>query len=518
MTQDGVTLHFMRLNPYSAYSNPSAFLPYRGYIGVPAISNINLALTNTSLHYDALFGKNTQQPVTTIKLNSFVDQLDKKNNTFYSSLALNIIDFGFRTKHVKFGFSYRLRIEEYWGFNQDLFGLIAKGNMHYVGDDNPAIPKMSININAYQEFGLGMQAEITPNIYIGVRPKILFGLANIHTKSFQASLYTNAEDYSLKLNYNIDANIACIIPIDITTDTSFNVDIDPSEFATQWQNAFKNVGTAIDLGLTYRINDMFGVSASVLDLGFIRWKTNTSHITGSINPSSNTDSEGNLLFNGLSQDDIDQIQNDPNTLQEKFAGYFPLHTTESQPYFRALSARFLVEGYFNADKNNRFTALFQGRIINKQLIPSFTIAWNGTFLNIFDLCVNYTVAKKSYTNLGVGIGLNLGVFHIYAATDNILAICQSKGVMRSLMNTNNVNIQMGVVFDWGKLKEKKLDRKGKVIVEETIPQETTANETAKGKKAAKTTKADKSVKEKKADKTTETDKTDKKSKADQTNE
>ena len=56
--QDGITLHFMRMNPYSQYSSPSAFLPYNGHVGMPALSNINVAATNTNFHYKTLFGTN----------------------------------------------------------------------------------------------------------------------------------------------------------------------------------------------------------------------------------------------------------------------------------------------------------------------------------------------------------------------------------------------------------------------------------------------------------------------------
>lgn len=461
--QDGITLHFMRLNPYSTYSNPSAHLQYRGYIGIPAISNINFAFTNTSMHYNTLFGVNSEGKVTTLKLNNFVDKLALNGNVLSSNLSMNIIDFGFRTKHVRFGFSYRLRMDEYFSYNKDLFALPVHGNMNYLGENNPARPSIQVNTTLYQEIALGMQAEIKDRFYIGVRPKLLFGLEHVRTNQANATLYTNPDDYTLKLNYNLDASIASAIPYSISTDTAgkISVKLDPKEMAKHWQDAFRNIGAAIDLGFTYRINNMFGVSASILDLGFINWKTNCGHLSSTVSPTETNTyyDDGSFMFNGLSEDDLNQLLDDPNAFVSQLQDYFPINVEEQKSFTKALSSRFLVEGYCSVGKYHRFTALFQGRLFNKQFIPSLTVAWNGTFLDIFDLCVSYTVAKKSYTNLGIGIGLNLGVFHIYAATDNLFAFCNSKSPQRSLMNTSNANIQAGIVFDWGKLHEKSLKKK-----------------------------------------------------------
>lgn len=468
--QDGITLHFMRMNPYSQYSSPSAFLPYNGHVGMPALSNINVAFTNTNFLYKTLFGTNDEGTITTIKLNDFADKLDRKYNALNTNFSLNIIDFGFRVNKLYFNVSYRIRSDEYLTYNKDLFNLPIHGNMSYANAGEAAKPELKLTMNAYQELSVGIQAEITPRIYIGVRPKILFGLAHAKTKAANASLYTNPDDYSLLISHNLDASLSCVIPYSINIDTAGKPSIDfaPDAFLKNWQNAFKNVGAAIDLGFTYRINNMFGVSASVLDLGFIRWKTNNYRFKSSTADSGPYYDDGSFIFNGLSQEDIEQLSDDPKEFGKKVLDYFPLDINPVPAYTDMISGRFLVEGYCNLSKYHRFSALFQGRIVNKQFIPSFTVAWNGNFLNIFDLCVSYTLSRRSYGNLGVGVGLNLGVFHLYAVTDNILSLAHDKNTPISLLSAKNANIQMGIVFDWGKVKEKKLkrDKYKKIVVDE----------------------------------------------------
>ena len=93
--QDGITLHFMRLNPYSQYSSPSAFIPYTGHVGVTGISNVNVSIQNSDLLFNRLFGSNSDGTITTLKLNTFADQLSAKGNYLNTNIGVNIIDFGF---------------------------------------------------------------------------------------------------------------------------------------------------------------------------------------------------------------------------------------------------------------------------------------------------------------------------------------------------------------------------------------------------------------------------------------
>ena len=467
--QDGITLHFMRLNPYAAYTNPSMHLQYNGYVGFPGISNINASFTNTSARYKTLFGADVNGAITTIRLNDFANQLSNKKNMLNSNISLNIIDFGFRTKPIFFSFSYRIRIDEYASYNKDLFNLPIHGNMMYVGENNPARPDLKVNLNVYQEFALGMQVDLNSWLYLGVRPKLLFGLANVKTRYANATLYTNPEDYTMKMNYNLNASMACVIPYSISRDAEGNVNIlfEPKDFLNNWQNAFKNIGAAIDLGMTFRINNMFGIAASVLDLGFIHWTTSCHQFTGSISETNPHYYDGQIVFNGITSEDLADLANNPEQISNKIQEIFPIEITETKAYNKSLSSRFLVEGYCNLGKHHRLSALFQGRIANKQFIPSFTVAWNGNFLNYFDLCVSYTMAKRSYANLGIGVGFNRKVFHLYVATDNIFSFINNKSIQRAILNAHNANVQMGIVFDWGKTQEKTIKRKVRRNFEET---------------------------------------------------
>lgn len=465
--QDGITVHFMRLNPYSDYYNPSMHLQYNGYVGFPGISHINAALTNTSARYKTIFVTNNDGEIN-INLNNFADQLSAKKNMLNTSASINVIDFGFRTKPIRFSFSYRIRMDEYCSYNKDLIALPAHGNMAYLGQDHPARPDLRLNLNVYQEFAIGMQVDINSRLYLGFRPKLLFGIANMNTKKANATLYTDPDDYTLRMNYDLEYYTSSIIPFELqfNEDGDIDMNFDTKDITKNIGKSFKNMGAAIDLGMTYRINNMFGVAASVLDLGFIRWNSNCKKMKGSVNETNPNYRDGYLVFDGIFQEAERQDSQESEMIFDKIQDYFPTERTDIKAYTKALAARFLVEGYCNLGKHHRLSALFQGRVVNKQFIPSFTVAWNGNFLNYFDLCVSYSMAKRSYTNLGIGVGFNLKIVHLYVATDNVFAFISTKSIQRAILNAHNANVQMGIVFDWGKIQERKIEKKAKRDFEE----------------------------------------------------
>lgn len=444
IAQDGTTLHFMRLNPYSTNINPSSFIQYEGYVGVPIVSNINIALTNSGLHYNNIFITDPSTgAITAIDANRMIDKMSENGDMINSNISLNLIDFGFRIKDWNISFSYRIRSDEYFIYSKDLFGFLVKGNLAYAGDDNPAHIQIKEHIDVYQEFGVGLRWEVNSHLAVGFKPKLVFGMINSKSKNMDALINTDPLTYAMCIRHQLDVKEASVLPSDSNASISIGQMLGQS---------FRNFGMGIDLGATYRINDNFGVAASILDLGFIDWRTNSAYKSYNLDSSGHFYNNGSFYYDGITLYDIEQISENPEGYEKELARYISTVNNSVDHYAQALVGRFTLEGYYNLGKNHRFTALFQGRIVNNRFLPSFTLAWNGTFLNIFDLCVNYTMAKHSYDNLGIGIGFNLGVFHIYAVTDNLISLCGVK----QMVNHTNVNLQFGLVFDWGKLQEPEL--------------------------------------------------------------
>lgn len=467
-----MTTHFMRNNPWSSDENPASLQPFNGYVGIPALSSVSFSLTNTAFHYNRLLKKDSDGYPATLTLDRFVKSLHKEANWLNFTLNEEILSFGIRHKMLFFSFSYRIKAEEFFNFSEDIFAFPVNGNISYLGEDNPARMKANISVDAYQEFGFGVQAMITDKLFIGARPKLLMGLANVKTNKLHANIFTSPDTYNITMNYEADVTAVSAWPSlysqgDTTVGINFN----------EWKNIFNNFGFAIDLGGSYQINEHFGVAAAVNNIGFIHWNTPGVKISSSLSDQGQFYNEGNFFFDGMNPDQIIDLIEDQKYLQafiDTLIDYFPLATEDHISSYQWLNPRFLVEGYYQINPQHRFSALFQGTIVGKNFYPRFMVAYSGLFGRVFELCVNYSLMPSSYTNIGVGVGFNWSNLYLYAATDNIFGIVTP-------LNSNSCNLRFGMLVKWDNYSKQKKEARDVQRKEKS-----NANKQEKEKKKEKT--------------------------------
>ena len=105
-----------------------------------------------------------------------------------------------------------------------------------------------------------------------------------------------------------------------------------------------------------------------------------------------------------------------------------------------LNSNLLLRGNFDVDAHNCFSLQVQGRFLGSGFRPAATLAYSGSFFKTIDVCATYTVMPNSYDNIGLGLAFNIGTFHIYATTNNVI------GCFKPL-NTSSLNAQVGIVFN-----------------------------------------------------------------------
>lgn len=445
--QEVSTLRFMRMNPYSNFSNPAYFVPYNAYVGVPILGNMNVLVQNSNPYYNKIVKKSSDSVQQAARVDKFLGK-QRPNNWLNLYAKGELFGGGFRLNKNFFSYSHRIVTQGNINFSEDILKLLLKGNFLYYGEDNPAKLNVNLKMNMYQELAFGYQRIINEKWSVGVRPKLVFGLANIKTNSMNATVSTNESKNEVRLQYDLDLNISSIVPITIK-DQSIHIDMD--EFTRNiGSSLFRNIGLGVDLGAEYNITDNIGVSASITDLGFVRWKTNNQKVTSTVADSGQYYDDGSFFFHGMSQEEIQNIFSDPvrrkeflDTLKE----YFPFEGTAMKNYSTGLNTNFSLEGHYDLNKMHRFSAVFQGFFYHDAFYPAFTIAYDGNFFNIIDVCANYTIMRRSYANIGIGLGFNLGIFNIYAATNNILTVFTPLSALQA-------QLQIGMVFNWGKVNKK----------------------------------------------------------------
>ena len=441
----GIT-DFMRLNPYSGKNNPACFMPYNVYVGIPAISNMNFCVYNSGLHINKFVARDKQGKIVGFTPNRFVNSLSK-NNWLNTDINLEMLGFGFRMGKSFFSLSYQFKMEERFRYSKDLFRFIFQGNLAQDNNGNylyteatPAVLEISPNLNVYQEIGIGFQRQMSNNLYIGVRPKMLFGLINFHTDNFQAKIWTNPDDFTIYGNYNVAMKAASVIPFYKTENGEIILNTESFfDYRGLARHIFsKNLGFAIDLGAVYRINQQIRVSASVTDLGFIRWKgtplqmgVKSMDVEWKEFSGFTSEQIMNFIRNGFGFN-FDSLINTVNN---------NLYLEPAKNYSTSLTSKVMLDCYFDLTPSNRFIVQGKGYILGKNFLPQLTLAYNGTFFNILDVVVSYSMMKKSFTNLGVGLGLRIGPLHLYTGTDNVFAAV-------NLLNAKKINATFGLLLDF----------------------------------------------------------------------
>jgi hypothetical protein len=348
--------------------------------------------------------------------------------------------------------NYGVKAQGDFAFNDGLFNLAAYGNSAFVGYDNPAKVNMDINAMGYQELSVGYQWNVTEQLSLGGKAKLLFGVANVKTDAFDAQLYTDPDSYALRLKENVAMKAA--LPNVIYVDETGHL---KSDGPFSMGELFRNPGFGVDLAAEYRFDEQFSAVAAVRDLGFIHWGKHNIAMTGQVNDMGHFYDNGDFLFNGLSVNEVQRIFSD-DYYREQFLDtlqrYFQVEFSPMDKYTTSLNTSLLLRGNYDLDARNRFSAQVQGRFLGSGFRPALTLAYCGSFWNNFNVCATYTMMPHSYDNIGLGVSAMIETCNIYLTTNNLI------GLFRPL-NMSGFNAQVGIVFNLWIPERRYVDESGK---------------------------------------------------------
>jgi hypothetical protein len=318
-----------------------------------------------------------------------------------------------------------------------LISLAWKGNGQYIGN-TADFSGIGVDATHYREYAIGYARDITDKIVIGGRLKYLQGLSNISTKRSTIKYSINGEDFAYTAQTDILVN--CSLPEEVW-DTSHNNNNSGFDVGKYLMNS-QNKGYGIDLGGSYKLNDKFSFGASVLDLGYIHWKS------GVKNYSSNVES---FTFDGI---DVSQFigKNDSattayiNHFTDSISDIFKIKETKNS-YSTPLTTKVLLTGIYSLTPKDKVGLLVSSEFY-KGIHPALTVSYNKMFFNMLSTSVSYSIINRSYMNLGFGMALNLGPFQSYILTDNFYCFLSPE-------STRNVNVHFGLNYIFG-YKEKKV--------------------------------------------------------------
>lgn len=289
------TSYFMEGTHYRQQLNP-ALAPGRGYLNLPVIGTFNASVNSSTLGYqDVMDIIDNTEGGDFFKSDAFINKLDNLNN-LNVNLSTDILSAGWYKGKNFWSFNIGLRNDigasipkGMFEFMREMDGLSADDNLERLSNINQKVGHQSLEINSYAEVGVGLARNITERLTVGARVKALLGVGNLKLDINNITVNSNLSGYNTgDLN---DLNGRAEIRVDATLENSSKLIelseddgvIDEIEFGTF---GLAGYGLGIDLGASYKLMDKLTLSASLLDLGFMKWsKNNTSVAKATANQS-----------------------------------------------------------------------------------------------------------------------------------------------------------------------------------------------------------------------------------------
>ena len=289
------TSYFMEGTHYRQQLNP-ALAPGRGYLNLPVIGTFNASVNSSTLGYqDVMDIIDNTEGGDFFKSDAFINKLDNLNN-LNVNLSTDILSAGWYKGKNFWSFNIGLRNDigasipkGMFEFLREMDGLSAYDNLERLSNINQKVGHQSLEINSYAEVGVGLARNITGRLTVGARVKALLGVGNLKLDINNIAVNSNLSGYNTgDLN---DLNGRAEIRVDATLENSSKLIelseddgvIDEIEFGTF---GLAGYGLGIDLGASYKLMDKLTLSASLLDLGFMKWsKNNTSVARATANQS-----------------------------------------------------------------------------------------------------------------------------------------------------------------------------------------------------------------------------------------
>jgi hypothetical protein len=422
LAQTDFTLYHMKMVPYRIYQNPAMVPQTRIFVGLPLNSSTYINSSN-SFSYNNIITREADDSLK-IDIDKLMIKLDDRNNMIMN-FDIDLLSFGMRVAESYYiNFSARERALVRFSYPKDLINFVWKGNAA-IGLDKELDFSPRFDAMIYDEFAIGVAKEVDEKLTLGLRVKLLNGHANIYTERAKVSFYTDPNDFSYLLKSDILIRTAGIDR--------------PDDQKTREIFRGGNLGFGIDLGATYKLNDKFSFSASLLDLGTINWKKKLLTLK------SNRPGEA-VNFAGVG---VGDFFNQNSSLEDAFKvvidslkDQFKIDSLYNQSYKTVLPIRFYAGADFNINDKNSIGMTFHGQFYDKKLLPSFSLSYYNQISRKLGMSASYNITNNSYNNVGFGISLNMGVVQLYATTDNVFALPNIK-------RTQNVNIHGGLVFIFG---------------------------------------------------------------------
>jgi hypothetical protein len=452
------TFYHMYGIPQANQLNPAFQSECNIYFGFPMLSPLSINIESNPLSYKDIFSYNSQLDAMITFMHPDADKADlqaflntlKPVNNISSNIRTNPLSTGWRNGPFYFTLDLTEKIDQDFRFTEDFMEFALNGNKNR---ERFNFSETGIDLNYYREFAIGVSYNYEDEFQIGARVKLLFGLANITTRLSDITLKASEEEWELNSSIMLDVNGPFLyIPVDSAGYVILDsIDVDPALEDDYMAALLDNVGTimgihnpgiGIDFGFSFSPIENLSFSASVNDLGFIRWKGDAYHF----------EQDGSLEWEGIEvklDDDRDYGEMLLDSVENQFN-----FTSSMEPYTNFLSGKLYLGAAYEINEMVKFGIVNKTRIYHTRFFNHLTLSANVRPIRMFSATLSYSIIGKNYSNFGLGLALKAGPFNLYFITD------QAPGgyLWPETINSFNMRFGMNLVFGCAKIPKKLRDR------------------------------------------------------------
>ncbi|MGQ8337611.1 DUF5723 family protein [Sunxiuqinia sp. A32] len=335
---------------------------------------------------------------------------------FYQHGEAALLNFGY---HDDFG-SFSFVIKDHVRLMVDFKGELSKFLMNSVDlstrlDFVQEFPAEAIH---FREYSLGYSKEIVEDKFsIGARAKLLFGKSFISSQVAASAVESEGNFYVVS-----QGTLDISVPAKRITDSNGQfVRLDP--FATQSMVDYvmnaKNTGIAFDLGAKYMINPYWEVSASVIDLGNIKWNNNLHKMV--FNGAYELD-PSDVLVSSVDGVNIISKRNTDVSLEDDISDLFGVPEVSDAKYSGAIPASFYVGTNYHVNSSLHLGLVDRLVKYGELSYNSLALTANYRLDKRFTLVSGYSAYGNSFINIPLGIFYKWNSGQAYISSDNLVSI------------------------------------------------------------------------------------------------
>lgn len=408
--------------------------PTKGYFNMPIIGSFNMSASSNVLGTSDII--DLMDSGSDLYSNDKLFDRLKADNRLNVNLNTDILSFGWYRGKGFWSVNVGLRADFGAALAKDMFSMMRTMNGFALEDvagtnQSYSLSNQTLNMKAYAEVGLGYSRRITEKLTVGGRVKVLLGLARaeMNINQFDLNLdvpnpqYTNYADYESRgelspsdwygAHYDYSANGNVITTLNgggMTFDNNGmidNFDLDAGDLG------IAGSGFGIDLGASYKVWDNLTVSASILDLGFLKWKeseTTVATVSGGDEVTINSENYDRYIGGDfLSFERFDFEEGSPEKVKTKTRLYSTL----------------LLAGEYGL-LNNKLSvgAMYTARFAEPKTLNELTFLATFRPKNWLNAAISYSPIQAS----GKSIGLAVKLGPLFVGTDYMFFGGNSKSV------------------------------------------------------------------------------------------